>query len=116
MRGVARGGPRLHVAREAYPDRDAFAPHFLGQDRVLNEMRCVTDAPRAAIMNRLAHGLRPKTFAGMAGARRAMSLRELERLLVILGGEPLLATREVEADDPLPPEIHGELGERDRFG
>src|SRR2546430_44925 len=127
MRLERRRRAGVDVAGGTELERDTLVAHIGGErskardtagldGHVLDKPYPVSDAVRAADLQRLPDGARTEALAGVDGDREVLAVAQLERVEVLLRRMPCLLARDVEADDALVAIVDGEPRHLERIG
>src|SRR3990170_3227426 len=110
LRGLAhRAG--VDVRGDARLERDLALPHYLLERGILPQPRTVSDALRAALVERLADGVWAVPLPRVTGACQPVGSGVLERRGVVLGRMTPLGACQLERHHAVAGVVHGQAGQ-----
>src|SRR3990172_13215966 len=96
----------VDVRGDARLERDLALPHYLLERGILPQPGTVSDALRAALVERLADGVWTVPLSRVAGAGQPVGSGVLERRGGVLGRKTPLRARQIERHHPVARVVH----------
>ena len=105
----------MHVAGKTHLQRQPVVVHIMHQLLILHQPGAVPDAVGAAVVDGLMDAFGPEGLTGVQGGVDIVFQDQEKGLLVMLGGEILLGSRQIETHHPLVFELHRQVGQSQRY-